>query len=256
MKQGDFSELAKNYIHRPGYSQKVIDVLGTYLGAREPGFVVADVGAGTGKLTEILLAEGFRGHAVEPNDSMRSEGIRLLGSQSAFQWRAGAAEATTLPSESVDWVLMASAFHWTDQPKALAEFHRILKPGGSFTALWNPRHIEKSPLEQQIEALIQSTIPDLRRVSSGSQACTSTLNETLEATGHFQDLFFMEAEHEVSMERQRYLGVWKSVNDIQAQAGPERFQRIMAGIQDLVGDQEYVVVPYRTRAWTVQKAGA
>jgi len=58
------------------------------------------------------------------------------------------------------------------------------------------------------------------------------------------------------MDRERYLGVWKSVNDIQAQAGPVRFQQIMDGIRELVGDSEFVTVPYRTRAWTVQKAGA
>jgi len=253
MKQGDFSTLAKDYVHRPGYSELILNVLGAYLSVEQPGFVVADIGAGTGKLTEMLCTQGCQGYAVEPNDAMRVEGIRALGHQAAFQWRQGTAEATSLPSESVDWVLMASAFHWTDQPKALSEFHRILKTDGHFTALWNPRHIEKSLLEQQIERLIQNQIPDLRRVSSGSQLCTGALNETLVASGHFHNLVFMEAEHEVIMDRQRYLGVWSSVNDIQAQAGPERFQRILDGIQELLGDLTQVVVPYRTRSWTVQK---
>jgi ubiquinone/menaquinone biosynthesis C-methylase UbiE len=255
VRQGDFSELAKDYRHRPGYSEQVLRRLAVHVGATSSGFTVADVGAGTGKLTELLANEGLRGHAVEPNDAMRQEGIRAMGHSTAFGWRAGTAEATGLPAQSVDWVLMASAFHWTDQAPALAEFHRILKPGGFFTALWNPRHIERSPLEQQIEALIARIVPDLQRVSSGSRACTSTLAETLAASGHFDNLLFLEGEHDLVMDRSRYIGVWRSVNDVQSQAGPKRFRQIVEGIEELLGERDQVLVPYLTRAWTVQKKG-
>lgn len=94
--------------------------------------VIADVGAGTGKLTENLvnLQCPVHGFAVEPNDAMREEGVKLFGNSTKIIWKEGSAESTGLEDSSVDWVLMGSSFHWTDAPKAMKEFYRILKPGG------------------------------------------------------------------------------------------------------------------------------
>jgi SAM-dependent methyltransferase len=51
-------------------------------------------------------------------------------------------------------VRMASSLHWANFDKACDEFHRILRPGGVFVALWNPRFIEANPLLVEIEAQI------------------------------------------------------------------------------------------------------
>lgn len=65
---------------------------------------IADVGAGTGKLTEHLCALQVRSvKAVEPNEEMRAEGTKTLP---VVQWRKGSHEDTGLPDQSVDWVLM------------------------------------------------------------------------------------------------------------------------------------------------------
>jgi ubiquinone/menaquinone biosynthesis C-methylase UbiE len=252
MKHGDFTTLAKDYIHRTGYSPTALKALAATIGARRAGFTVADVGAGTGKLTQNLLEIGLRGYAVEPNDAMREEGIRLMGALPAFTWQAGSAEATGLPDDAVDWVLMGSSFHWPDTDKALREFHRILRPGGHFTALWNPRHLEKQPLHARIEARIRSIVPDLKRVSSGTSEFTGQLDTLLLAADLFEDLLYVEAPHHVRMTTARYLGAWRSVNDIQVQAGPDGWQQILTAIEEEVADLDDVLVPYRTRSWTVR----
>lgn len=152
MKHGDFTERAKFYVDRPGYSLILLDYIKKYI---ESGLgrkiTVADVGAGTGKLTENLEEIGLNGYAVEPNDAMRQEGIKLFAGKDTFEWKAGSAEETNLPDSCVDWVLMGSSFHWADAPKAISEFRRILKTGGFFTAIWNPRDIQRSELHMQIE---------------------------------------------------------------------------------------------------------
>ncbi len=254
MKLGDFTELAESYHNRAGYSKVVLTVLGRYAGAfGNPGFQIVDVGAGTGKLTENLLEMGFSCLAVEPNDAMRKEGIKYT-SKFKVEWRAGSGEETGLPASTADWVFMASSFHWVDREKGLAEFHRILKPGGHFTALWNPRDLESSPLHTEIEAIIYDIVPDLKRVSSGGAKYRGDLHRDLVSTGHFRDCVFVEANHEEIMSKERYLGAWRSVNDIQVQAGPERFERIMKAIEQKLGNQTEVVVPYKTRSWTVSRA--
>ena len=74
MKHGDFTELAKFYVDRPGYSSVLLNYLKNDISnALGRDIVVADVGAGTGKLTENLEQIGLTGYAVEPNDAMRQE---------------------------------------------------------------------------------------------------------------------------------------------------------------------------------------
>lgn len=252
LQPGDFTQLAKAYRHRAGYSEHILKLLACYLGAYRDGFVVADVGAGTGKLTEMLIDIGMNVTAVEPNAAMREEGYLQVGQHRRLNWQAGSAEVTGLQEHSVDWVLMASSFHWTDQADALNEFKRILKPGGHFTALWNPRDLENAELHMRIEARIHKMAPHIKRVSSGSSQYTQNLAKILTQSGQFGHLVFMEAPHTLTMTPERYLGAWRSVNDIQAQAGAQVFEAMMQAIEQEIAGMEKILVPYKTRAWTVQ----
>jgi SAM-dependent methyltransferase len=251
MRQGDFTTLAAAYVHRPAYSETVIDMLVATARATEVGRITADVGAGTGKLTAMLDARGVAGVAVEPNVSMRAEGERL--ELPAFAWREGRAEATGLDRESVDWVTMASAFHWADATAALKEFYRILKPGGFLALLWNPRDLERDALQARIEARIKALVPEINRRSSGGPAYTDAVEAQLLDSGLFGDLVFLEAPHVEHMSAARHLGAWESVNDIQAQAGDIRWAKILSAIREELADRSEIEVLYRTRAWLVRR---
>jgi ubiquinone/menaquinone biosynthesis C-methylase UbiE len=140
-----FSNRAENYVRfRPGYPPEVIAYLTEHAGLT-PQAVLADVGAGNGKLTELLLQNGNPVFAVEPNEEMRAYAERLLGDHPNFTSVAASAEATTLPDHSIEMVLAAQAFHWFDQDKAKVEFRRILKPGGVAALIWNERDVS-SPM--------------------------------------------------------------------------------------------------------------
>lgn len=217
-----------------------------------PQLRFADIGAGTGKLTEVLLGLGLTGVAVEPNDAMRAAGKNALG-QRGVEWRKGTAEETGLADHFADWVLMASAFHWTEPRRSLPEFRRILRPGGCLTLLWNPRDLEASEFQKKIDAMVHQIAPGIKRQSSGAKQYTAHLEQLLVDSGCFAKVVFMEAAHTEVMTRERYLGVWRSVNDIQAQAGPERFAEIMKVIERETERMERIEVPYRTRAWFARR---
>ena len=117
---------------RPDYPAEALDCLAAQC-ALAPGSVVADIGAGTGKLTRMLLARGWDVAAVEPNADMRA---KLPGAARSID---GTAEATGLPDHSVDAITVAQAFHWFDRAACKAEFARILKPGGKAALFWNNR---------------------------------------------------------------------------------------------------------------------
>ncbi|GAA2987717.1 class I SAM-dependent methyltransferase [Actinokineospora diospyrosa] len=114
--------------HRPRYPDEAVEwVVGDHTR-------VLDLAAGTGKLTETLLEFGLEVTAVEPDDLMRAELIRLLPDVHA---RKGTAEEIPFPDASFDVVVTGQAFHWFDTPEALTEITRVLRPGGVFGALWN-----------------------------------------------------------------------------------------------------------------------
>lgn len=253
MQLGDFSNLAQQYIHRPAYNDHLLKTLLLYTGyLQKPDFKVADVGAGTGKLTKMLLEKGLSVAAVEPNDAMRAEGIKYTDGFDV-SWMAGSGEETGLPDGSLDWIIMASSFHWTNPEKSLPEFSRILKPGGYFTAVWNPRNIESSELHSGIEHKIYEIAPNIKRVSSGSKSTTKKWEEILISTGHFSNVIFMEVDHCEIMSRERYLGAWQSVNDIQTQAGDKNWKIIMDMIRSEIKHLDEIEVPYKNRAWTAQR---
>lgn len=103
---------------------------------------VLDLAAGTGRLTLALLAAGVGAggavgtvYAVEPDPGMRAEFARQVP-PGLVRLHDGTAEAIPLPDASVDAVVVGSAFHWFDPSRALPEIARVLRPGGTLTALW------------------------------------------------------------------------------------------------------------------------
>jgi SAM-dependent methyltransferase len=136
-----FSSRVENYIkYRPGYPSAILDLLQAKCGLTGAS-VVADIGSGTGILTELFLRNGNPVFAVEPNREMREAAERLLGKYPNFTSISGTAETTTLENQSVDFITASQAFHWFDREQARREFHRILKPGGWTVLIWNEREL-------------------------------------------------------------------------------------------------------------------
>ncbi|MRH90173.1 methyltransferase domain-containing protein [Nocardia sp. SYP-A9097] len=135
-----FGAAAAGYdAHRPDYPiagvrWALAPVSGAVESHDRAGLEVLDLGAGTGKLTGVLLAAGARVTAVDPDPQMcaaltaRYREVRVL---------AGTAEAIPLDDDSVDAVVAGQAFHWFDPGRALPEIARVLRPGGVVAAFWN-----------------------------------------------------------------------------------------------------------------------
>ncbi|MBV8380044.1 MAG: methyltransferase domain-containing protein [Paucibacter sp.] len=120
---------------RPEYPDGLLDWLRDDL-ALAPGRTALDLGAGTGKFTSLLTRSGATVLAVEPVASMRAELARRLPGAQAFE---GTAQHMPVPDGAIDVVICAQAFHWFASEAALAEIHRVLKPGGRLGLVWNVR---------------------------------------------------------------------------------------------------------------------
>jgi SAM-dependent methyltransferase len=255
MKHGDFTALAGDYArYRPGYAPSVVTALLALVGRPSAEIDAADVGAGTGIWTMMLAARGLRSvTAVEPNDEMRRQGI-LASQRRDISWRKGSGEATGLAPRSLDLVSMASSFHWVDFDTGCAEFQRILRPGGRFVALWNPRLIEVNPLLVEIESEIARLKPNVRRVSSGRSGLTERLSDLLWSKPGFDDVVYLEGRHAASQTPAQYLGAWRSVNDLQVQLGPALFQQFLAFVERRIEGLRAIETTYLTRAWAARRA--
>lgn len=126
---------------RPGYSDEAVDHLVQRF-AIGPGRQVLDVAAGTGKLTRSLVATGATVVASEPSESMRSVFATTVPGTPQV---ASTAELLPFADDSFDVLTVAQAFHWFDAPVALAEFARVLRPGGGLALVWNERD-ESDPM--------------------------------------------------------------------------------------------------------------
>jgi SAM-dependent methyltransferase len=114
------------------------------------GTTVVDLGAGTGKLTRLLVPTGARIVAVEPLAEMRAVLEAAVPEAEALE---GTAEAIPVADGTADAVTAAQAFHWFDAARALPEIHRVLRPGGRLGLVWNSRDLD-DPLQARVEELI------------------------------------------------------------------------------------------------------
>jgi SAM-dependent methyltransferase len=130
-----FGAVAEAYAeHRPDYPEQAVRWCVAPLGRDIAGLRVLDLGAGTGKLTTMLVGLGADVTAVEPDASMLAELGRRLPSVRAV---CAPAEAVPLPDGSVDAVLCGQSLHWFNLATAMPEIARLLAGGGVLGALWN-----------------------------------------------------------------------------------------------------------------------
>lgn len=132
-----FDRTVEYYIkYRPHYPYAVVEFLQSAC-QLTPAMTVADIASGTGFLAEIFLQHGNPVIGIEPNADMRAAGVHYLRDYPSFGSLSATAEATTLPTNSVDMITAGQAFHWFDREKTRQEFVRILKPEGWVVLVWN-----------------------------------------------------------------------------------------------------------------------
>lgn len=220
---------------RPSYPPEILDAL-----PLEPSATVLDLGAGTGKLTRVLVERYARVIAVEPLAEMRAILERVVPSAESL---AGAAEAIPLPEGTVDAVFAAQAFHWFANDEAILEIARVLRPGGVFAVVWN-EGIDPSPLPEAYQARIKPLFEEVR-------AAVEADRFEVIRNGPFGELHEVSVEHEQEQTRESTLAFMRSTSVV-AKRPPEEREALMAELGALLPDGRYVFRMRTTARWAVR----
>lgn len=239
----NYSKLASSYDKRADYSGEAIDKLLSQI-STVPWKPVADIGAGTGKLTKELLKRGLTVKAIEPNEEMRKYGVINTQGKSV-EYIDGTGENTTLPDSSVYAAFFGSSFNVLDRKKALTEVARILVPNGWFSCMWNHRDLDDE-LQSSIEDIVRKCIPEYnygtRREDQSS---------IIEDSDLFRNVQRIEVKFTQIVKVTDYITAWKSHATLERQAG-DKFQKIIDSIQSELCEIEEISVPYTTKIWFAQ----
>ncbi len=231
-----FDRAAEEYeAARAGYPPELLDLLPV-----EAGATVLDLGAGTGKLTRVLVDRYARVIAVEPLDNMRAILERVVPEAEAL---AGSAEAIPLPDASVDAVFVAQAFHWFATDDAVAEIARVLRPGGVFADVWNETE-EPFPLPEAYLARINE-------IFSERTGAEDDVREEVIRRGPFGELHRDSVLHEQLQTRDSVLVFMRSVSYVAKLPDDER-DELMAELGSLLPPGDYRFAVRANVRWAVR----
>ena len=184
-----FTGRAENYErYRLRYStNEILKLLQSWCGL-QPTWPIADIGAGTGMLTEVFLSNGNPVIAIEPNEEMRATCAGLQARWPSLQLRDATAEATGLPGASIAIVAAGRAFHWFDIPRALTEFRRILQPSGWLVLVSLGRATIETPQSRDFEALLTTHAADYTNYVRAGYRVHENLDQVFTASRHHEEI--------------------------------------------------------------------
>ncbi|MGI8752975.1 MAG: class I SAM-dependent methyltransferase [Acidimicrobiales bacterium] len=222
---------------RPDYPHAAADLLAEHLDLG-PGSRLADVGAGTGKLTRLLAGIGAgQVLAVEPMAGMRAQIVRRAMGVPVV---AAGAEHLPLVTGSLDAVTVAQAFHWFDVPRASAELARVLRPCGRLALVTNrPNHTTTWQTD------LWST---LRRYETLAPRPASTRGwrQALDDTGHFGTFERLELPHrQVFATQDEFDARFGSISHVLL-LDPGTRQALFDELHTIVADEDPVVIALST----------
>lgn len=190
--RGFFDEMAGKFGRQyvPGRSWKgLAEVLLRLM----PRMTIADLGAGEGTFSQLLAQRAEKVIAVDNSEKMVEYGRMMAAKNNVLnvEYRQGDLEELPIESESVDLAFFSQALHHAQHPeKAVAEAHRILRPGGRVAVLDLVRHNFEQAREMYADVWLGFGEAEILRYlkKAGFEDLQSSVVHREEESPHFETL--------------------------------------------------------------------
>ncbi len=209
---------------RPSYPAVIVDRLYNLTHAE----AVADIGAGTGKFTEKLLAKPWRVTAVEPNVDMCRELVHCVGGKAEIC--TGSAEDTGLPAHSFGLITTAQAFHWFDENKFREECRRLLTPEGRLAIIFNSRY--QGGISEECDKICLKHCPTLAERNGHMGKRTADEGDKFLRNEYFTSVEVFQTENPVMLTREHFLGDMLS-RSYAPREGDENYPAFVSELREL-----------------------
>lgn len=229
---------------RPSYPSAVVDRLYELTRAEK----VADIGAGTGKFTEMLLAKPWSVTAAEPNADMCRELIKCVGGRAEIVMAS--AENTGLPAHSFGLITAAQAFHWFDENKFREECRRLLTPNGRVAVVFNSRM--NGEISEQRDEIFRRFCPEFENRGGYMGRRSDEEGDAFLRGGYFSSVDVFRMETPVMMTRELFIGNSLS-RSYSPTEGDENYAAFIAELSELfdrLSKCGKVSVSYNTTCYT------
>jgi len=227
LKLGNYTNLAKDYEkYRPSYAKKIIQIL---LNKKLKSKHFLEIGAGTGKFTELLLKVSQNIEALEPNKPMLHEFKKKF----KIKVHNSKAEKFDFKKNTYDVIVFASCFHWIDFKTIYHKIKRSLKLNGYLLIIYNTRDLKYGKFIQNVEKKIKLLNEDyinLRKSSGGSKNVNEKIKKFLKMT-NFKIVKKGKLIHYETFSKQRYVGAWNSSNEIRARLGKGKYFKFITWVK-------------------------
>jgi len=227
---------------RPSYPQPAVDWMLERLSIG-PGRVVADLGAGTGKFTRLLVASGARVLAVEPVAGMRAELRRAVPAAEVVD---ATAQAIPVQDGELDAVTAAQAFHWFASERVLVEIHRALRPDGGLGVIFNRRDLA-DPVQAGLDRIIahhRGAVP-----THENDRWMDAMDQTI----LFTPIGTRQFTYEQALDRAGLVDQVLSISFMATLDGSQR-QAVAAEVEVVAGAEAHFRLRYRTEVYLFRRA--
>lgn len=241
----NYTNLAKNYDLRADYSKKIVKKILKKINCKK-FYHVADIGAGTGKLTKILCANNLVVSAIEPNKNMRQYGEKNTKAFFNLNWTCATAEQTNLNSRSIYCAFFGSSFNTLNYKKAISEIKRILIKNGYICLIWNHRNLDNIH-QNEIEKIIKHFLPNF---SYGDRRYD--YRKLLLRVKSFKDITKITQKFTKNINKKDFINAWKSHGTLMRNCkNKNKFVKINKEIEKYVNSlkAKTIEVPYDTVAY-------
>ena len=241
----DYSQLAKYYDNRADYSEKLVIKILKLIKCKH-NYPVADIGAGTGKLTKLLAKNNLIIHAIEPNLNMMRYGKKNTINQKKLSWNLGTAEKTGLNSNSIFCAFFGSSFNTVNHLQSLNEMKRILIPKGYFCCMWNHRDLNNLH-QKEIEKIILKEIP---KFNYGTRRID--YSNYLKKQKIFEKVINLKQNFQVNLKKNIFLDGWKSHGTLKRNCkNSKQFKKIIRRIENYIQSVkgQEIKIPYTNVAF-------